>query len=99
MKLNSGDPIFNNLYQPINTNDISVDISNNPDLNVNGNLNVDGVLTANKFNVNLSSIILNLDFKYIEDVLEGMDSEELNFLMRHLHKIKLLTEKKLLDRS
>lgn len=70
-----------------------------PDMNVDGSLTVSGKLLVNDIEVIKSRIILNLDLEYIEEVLDRMDSDDLNYFLKHLHKLKLLTEKKLFDRS
>ena len=68
-------------------------------MEIDGDLKVNGILKAKEIDMKESKIVLNFDYEYIEDKLEHMDTKELEFFMHHLHKLKLLTEKKLLDRS
>lgn len=69
------------------------------DVHIEGNLEVKGKIKAKEIDMDESRIVLNFDYDYIEEKLEHMDSNDLKYFMKHLEKLKLLTEKKLLDRS
>lgn len=78
---------------------ISADSGDFKDVRIEGNLEVKGILKAKEIDMDESRIVLNFDYEYIEEKLEHMDSDDLKHFMKHLEKLKLLTEKKLLDRS
>jgi hypothetical protein len=69
-----------------------------PDMNIDGDLSIGGKLIVDNIDVVKSRIVLNLDLKHIEEVLDKMDSDDLKYFLKHLHKLKLLTEKKLFER-
>ncbi len=49
--------------------------------------------------LNASRIILSMDIQYCEQIMSKMDTKNIEVFVEHLHKLKLLSEKVLLDRS
>jgi hypothetical protein len=82
-----------------NMDEISADSGSFKNMTIDGDLTVDGKIKAKEIDMLESKIVLNFDYEYIENTLENMDSLTLEFFMKHLERLKLLTEKKLLDRS
>lgn len=68
-------------------------------MHVEGDLDVNGKIRANQIEMSETQIILSIDYDRITEHMSHMDSGELNFFIKHLHKLKLMAEKELLDRS
>jgi hypothetical protein len=78
---------------------ITADTAEFKDIKIDGNLEIDGKIHADKIEMSETQIILNIDYDKITEYMSNMDSPDLEFFIRHLHKLKLMAEKELLDRS
>lgn len=43
------------------------------------------------------NVVLNLDEDYFEHIVRRMDKEQIELLIHHIHRLKLLAEKVLID--
>lgn len=82
-----------------NMDSISAESGKFKDIKIAGHLEIDGKIHADKIEMTETQVVLNLDYDKITDYMNNMDSQDLEFFIRHLHKLKLMAEKELLDRS
>jgi hypothetical protein len=68
-------------------------------IRISGNLQVEGKIKSKQFELDETQIILNIDYDRIMEYIKTMDSLELKVFMKHLEKLKLMSEKELFDRS
>lgn len=78
---------------------ITADEAEFKDIKIDGNLDIKGKIHADKIEMTETQVVLNLDYDKITEHMANMDSQDLEFFIRHLHKLKLMAEKELLDRT
>lgn len=78
---------------------ITADEAEFKSIKIDGDLELRGKLHADQIKMTETQIVLNLDYDKITEYMANIDSPDLEFFIRHLHKLKLMAEKELLDRS
>lgn len=68
-------------------------------MHIEGDLDIKGKIHASKIEMTETQVILSIDYDKITEHMSHMESPDLEFFIRHLHKLKLMAEKELLDRS
>jgi hypothetical protein len=68
-------------------------------IKISGDLQVEGKIKAKQFELDETQIILNIDYDKITEYMKNMDSLELKVFMKHLEKLKFMSEKELFNRS
>ena len=78
---------------------ITADEAEFKDIKIDGNLDIKGKIHADKIEMTETQVVLSIDYDKITEHMSHMDSQDLEFFIRHLHKLKLMAEKELLDRT
>lgn len=74
-------------------------ISVSGDVEILGDIRIEGQLKPNSINMDSTSIVLSMDYNRITENFKQMSPEELESLRKHLKKVEMMIERELFDRT
>jgi len=74
-------------------------ISVSGDVEILGDIRIEGQLKPNSINMDSTSIVLSMDYNRITENMKHMSSDELEFLRKHLKKVEMMIEREQFDRT